>query len=286
MKKNKGKALKALPLSQNRRFKIVRELVKEEKKLLPKEIKEGNARREMETLAHIRGHPNINELVSYQFDGKKGRETGSLYLDFCDMGSLQAMLREHRGEFDNFPEEFIWDIMEGLAKAVEHCQYGPPNSPQWKPVYHSDIHPGNVFMKSSDGSEGPEVQAVLGDFGCALHPATLNDKVTGPVCKDDFETPELWEMDEAGATSDIYQIGIVAWCMVTASEDVHPEMMTSWVSEPTEIGGGRCSGNLLHIIWWCLQQDPAVRIPVKKLLQGIASFGYRAEAANEKASNA
>lgn len=295
------------PTSQNERFKIVKRLVNEgefnsgiflvrniqteklcvEKKFRHDHIVDGTAKKELDILKRLRPHPNINELISYQFDGKSQREagynkylfdvnismeTGSLYLDYCDMGSLQTMLTYNKDNFNFFEEQFIWNVMEGLANAVKHCQYGPTDSSHWQSLYHCDIHPGNVFLKNPAGSGTEDMQVVLGDFGCAREPTARGRSVEGVICKMDFEAPEQLESDKYGPTSDVYQIGIVVWCMINANEKVHPTALANWVLDNSqEIGEGRCSNELLHVLWWCLQQNPDVRYTPKQLLAAIAN---------------
>jgi serine/threonine protein kinase len=112
---------------------------------------------------------------------KPDLQDASLYVEFCDRGSLQDLMDEYMKRYNNnprpcAPEAFVWHTFIGLCDGLAYLQWGypcycKPNSgkrPSWEPILHRDVKPDNVLMRSRHklGSD-KYPYCVLSDFGLA-----------------------------------------------------------------------------------------------------------------------
>lgn len=100
----------------------------------------------------------------------------SIYTQWCDLGSLDDLIRAHRKSNRPIPEGFVRHVFISLADALAYCHYGITETdvkqvsvtfkkPGWLTVIHRDLKPGNVFLVSSRGMY-PRV--IIGDFGMSI----------------------------------------------------------------------------------------------------------------------
>lgn len=165
-------------------------------------------REEMELLKSLQ-HPNVVEYIDAFIDVSRGRarETGALFTEWCDLGSLGDFETKMLDRRTKVPEAFVWHVLKALIDAVHYCHRGPGGGGQWESVVHRDIKPDNVFLKSPRRA-GDYAIVKLGDFGSAIGASdpryhTYNGRRGTPG----------WEPPEApnfGMRGDVWGVGAVA----------------------------------------------------------------------------
>lgn len=187
-----------------------------EKRFKPLHIQKGIAENEMNILRSL-DHPNIAEYY-HAFIEQKPKLRASLFMEICDLGSLNDILTKYKDQRLTIGEGFVWSAFMQLANAIGYIQYGVddaihgqrPMRP-WRRVIHRDIHPRNIFLQTNRGSPYPWV--ILGDFGCARFVDSANEDVGGTYTGFD----PAWAPPETpayGAPSDVWSMGssIQAMC--------------------------------------------------------------------------
>jgi NIMA (never in mitosis gene a)-related kinase len=147
------------------------------------------ARKEIEITRKL----NHAALMSYSYAfiiDKPIPLTASIYVEFCDRGDLDGVIREyakHKGERP--PEAFIWHAFGGLLDGLAYLQTGVGHlhnknikrPHKWTPILHRDMKPDNVLLRSrmTVGS-GKYFYCVLSDFGLATEDQHPSDKLCDP----------------------------------------------------------------------------------------------------------
>lgn len=110
-----------------------------------------------------------------------GNLQASIYIEFCDRGDLDGVIREYAKRKNENPrprppEAFVWHAFAGLLDGLAYLQTGvghfnnpraqPPRG--WIPILHRDVKPDNVLLRSRStiGSQ-KYFYCVLSDFGLA-----------------------------------------------------------------------------------------------------------------------
>jgi hypothetical protein len=75
-------------------------------------------------------------------------------------------------------------------------------------IIHRDIKPANVLIK-------PDGTAKLGDFGMALHAASVDQRERTPVGTPHYIAPEIWQGGPATPSTDIYALGATYFYFLT-----------------------------------------------------------------------
>lgn len=101
-------------------------------------------------------HPNIIRLEGAYFSQTK--RTGSLFLEYCNGGSLFDLIRRHAQQRRPISELYVWYIFHQIALALEYLHSGAQQ------VLHLDIKPDNIFLQR-DRSHGYGFVPKLADFG-------------------------------------------------------------------------------------------------------------------------
>ncbi|KAI9055920.1 hypothetical protein LZ554_000856 [Drepanopeziza brunnea f. sp. 'monogermtubi'] len=139
------------------------------------------AKREVRILHQLR-HPAISFYTAAFFDDRE--RIGSLYVEFCDRGSLENVITEYSkrriaGQDVSVPEGFIWHALAGLVDALaylangrsfmDHNVTGTGRLEGWMPILHRDIKPDNILIRSRDSIGTKKYPyCILADFGLAI----------------------------------------------------------------------------------------------------------------------
>jgi len=106
----------------------------------------------------------------------------NMFMDVADRGDLQDVIDHFRHEAKKpIPERFIWHVLRDLvaaAKILDRGTLSGPRVPGWKPIYHFDIKPGNILLKTIEGQKWP--RAILADFGLAVQERDFDNPDAGP----------------------------------------------------------------------------------------------------------
>lgn len=186
-----------------------------EKKLPEKLINSGAARFEIALLRRLK-HFNIVRYLDAYIDTQQNlqRSSASLYMEYCNRGSLADEIGRRKRGREWFEEKEIWNIFTQLVSAVAYIQYGlldaifdpqEAKNPSWMGVIHRDIKPENIFLQSNPTGGGPIV--LLGDFGAAIQQDRYGAKLG-----QGFGMPAEWaspEWPHFSFASDVWLVGSV-----------------------------------------------------------------------------
>lgn len=185
-----------------------------EKRIGPAEVLSGAAKHEIIVLRNL-NHQHVTEYIDSFIDKSGGTPRASIYMEYCDLGSLADLVEARRTINKPAKEWAVWDLLIQLTNAVAYCHYGihdavfKPHGKKeanWAAVLHRDIKPANVFLRSDGRSKFPRV--VLGDFGQAmLQKADGNWQREATAFDGNWAPPEAPRYD---CSSDTWAIGIVA----------------------------------------------------------------------------
>lgn len=121
--------------------------------------------------------PTMIEVEQEKEDEEEERDR--MYLEYCNLGSLEPLVDKYFERKQIFPESFLWHVLESLTTAINGCHTGL-GTEGWQPINHNDLHEGNVLLSAPSGNERwPHVY--LTDFG----EARLN---RNGYLKDDIES--------------------------------------------------------------------------------------------------
>jgi serine/threonine protein kinase len=178
---------------------------------------------------------------------------GSVYLEFCDRGSLAELIIEYMKRrppyitqntpFPTIPEEFIWHAFLGLCDGLSYLQTGQshlasglqPEQENWKPILHRDIKPDNVLLKSrSDKQSKKPFYVVLSDFGLAAQEDDEFQLSKAKIGTRQFFAPEMcWNPypenqaqksffpNPHSLKTDVWALGATIYCMCVHSMQGH-----------------------------------------------------------------
>ena len=146
-----------------------------EKRVKPVDVSFG--KKEIEMLHRLNHSALCNFLAGFILEDTNPQ--ASLYMEFCDRGSLEGLIKSYsakrmNGEGIFIPEGFVWHALVGLADGLAYLECGNSiwnNSqpvPNWIPILHRDIKPDNIMLKSRAtlGSK-KYFYCILSDFGLA-----------------------------------------------------------------------------------------------------------------------
>ncbi|KAI9757664.1 MAG: hypothetical protein M1815_000311 [Lichina confinis] len=197
-------------------------LVCAEKRVTPENVARGFLIDELVILRKLH-HRNITRYVDAFLCPESPVPAASLYMELCELGSMEDLLKrwKTRCALDNrrhvIPEAFVWHSFHCLMKALTYLRYGFQDGRDfapvdgWKPVFHRDIKPGNVLLRTPDGG-GKYPTVVLGDFGIAIAHGSTAWGTTLPCGTINWQPPELPENDMNGR-SDVWTVGAVIQSM-------------------------------------------------------------------------
>ncbi|KAI9827659.1 MAG: hypothetical protein M1826_006222 [Phylliscum demangeonii] len=253
------------------------------KKMVEKQFKVKDGKEmawgEMDVLRRL-FHRNIVEYV----DGfiTDHPPAASMYMEWCDLGTLDDLIRYYWDEEIPMPESFVRHVFISLADALAYCQTGVKDVTQemkptskvegWRTVIHSDLKANNVFLTSAGAFPSPYPRVVLGDFGMALRkgdPKYAHREFLGAVLIAPPESPAC------SRKTDIWCLGAVMQIMCRLDHGPivtppHPDLMEEWLKYPEHSyrprGAGRYyTPELNRVLRYCQSFRPKTRPPAAKL---------------------
>ncbi|KAG6902525.1 hypothetical protein C0995_015343 [Termitomyces sp. Mi166 len=204
----------------------------------------------------------------------KTREYLYIILEFCENGSLHAILKR----FGKFPENlvavYISQVLEGLVYLHDQG------------VIHRDIKGANI-LTNKDGT------VKLADFGVASNTTTgvRDDAVVGsPYWNVSYGAytvaPEVIEQSGATTASDIWSVGCVVIELLEGHPPYHtldpmPALFRIVQDDCPPIPEG-ASPIVKDFLYHCFQKDCNLRISAKKLLKHPWMVSARKQMSDEK----
>ena len=195
-------------------------------------------------------HPHINKV--HRFFKENG--TAYLVLEYVEGDLLSDLLRD-KGRFSEAGiRRMLDELLDGLD-AVHKAGY-----------IHRDIKPANIMFRR-DGS------AVLLDFGAARQAIGQRSQMITSILTPGYAPVEqyLTSVDEMGAWSDLYSLGVVAYrCLVGGDESVLIDApsrahlvqrgkLEKDMPAAVVVGAGKYGDDLLKAIDWAMKVDERER---------------------------
>ena len=118
-----------------------------EKEFTPGATIEGKAAHEMTTLRALK-HKNVVEYIDGFLDEHPRQPYASIYMENCNLGTLESCLKQHISAGKTIEEGFIWSIWAQLVNALGYIQHGyqelitvhgtttQPADPYWRGIVH------------------------------------------------------------------------------------------------------------------------------------------------------
>ncbi|KAF3481998.1 G2-specific serine/threonine protein kinase [Arthroderma uncinatum] len=183
-------------------------------------------------------HPNVEKYLEASISPRKAE----IFLEFCDLGTLDYFKQWMATTEAPIPEAFLWHVFRQLIRALSYMQTGlrndrdiinedVPDKNGWNAILHRDIKLDNIFIKSPDvAGEYPIIK--FGDFGMSVSKKDLKMPFATSGTEG-WMAPEFpncsKRSDVFSATAVIQCLSVVNWCGAdpmggvgeTYSEDLH-----------------------------------------------------------------
>ncbi|KAF2016399.1 kinase-like protein [Aaosphaeria arxii CBS 175.79] len=184
-----------------------------EKTFTKHDINTGNAKRELQYLRQLSGHPNITRFVDGYYDPRRGG--AGVFMNYCELGPLdQLIIRQCKAGMRPIGEHYLWTWFIQLAGALSYCYNGPSGDPraraEWNFIIHRDVKPANVLLtRPTEGPHRGMVIVNLADFGCAVSKREYQNGRANPARQSKYT--DLYRPPESpyyNQTSDVWQVGV------------------------------------------------------------------------------
>jgi serine/threonine protein kinase len=159
-------------------------------------------------LAARLNHPNLCQVFDF------GEDDGRLYLvmEFADGLSIEKLVLLHQDRMERIPENFAARIVAQAARGLHSAHTITDDQGELLNVVHRDVSPQNIIV-TFDGCT-----KVL-DFGIARNKERQAVTQMGIVRgKPGYMAPEQARAEDLDARTDIFQLGIVLYEMLTGDE--------------------------------------------------------------------
>lgn len=155
---------------------------------------QAQVRREIFAMERLR-HPNVVRLLDAGYDGEW------LYyaMEHCEKGTLERVLEEGSRPVLGV----ALDLAMGATRGIEHLH--------GHKIIHRDLKPANILM-SNDGT--PKIS----DLGVARLPGDPDTPEGVRIGTPRYMAPEVRAGQEATEASDIFQLGLILYRLVTGIE--------------------------------------------------------------------
>lgn len=254
-----------------------------EKRYTAEHVIEGFAKKEIALLWQVCNHKYIVKLIDYFLDDN--RKKASVYLEYCDQGSLDDYIRSRNG-VSYVAEEQVWEWFLHTMKALYFCQCGPhPDNAsarrKWERIWHRDLKPANILLTRHHKDVGRTI-AKIADFGLATskswsYEAFKRGKKVWNASGGTrgFDPPEFPE--RFTGRSDLWQLALCIVCLCNLIR--YPRSRDNpngsrWSKE--QPAGHRYSRELNNVLKFCLVEDmeqrPQVEAALARLEQGYERF--------------
>jgi serine/threonine-protein kinase len=200
------------------------------------------------------------------------------------------------GMLDNGAPYIVMELLEGSDLASMLANHGPMPVPiladylvqaclglgeaHAARIVHRDLKPANLFLTLRP--DGTPLIKIL-DFGIAKAPTDGNFHLTRTAAvmgSPGYMSPEqLRSTRDADVRSDIWALGVILYELATGRPPFTAESITELAlrvaMDPTpRLAGAQIPGGFEHVVYRCLEKDPARRFPdVAQLAIALAPFG-------------
>lgn len=189
------------------------------------------------------------------FDGYPTGDNAFLALEYCSGGTLDQLLLEQ----GRLPLSRAYGLIKDVATGLVHTHESS--------VLHRDVKPANVFLTASG-------VAKLGDFGTGIFVAEEGDERVGTAF---YMAPEVFEGRSAGAKSDIYSLGVLAYEVIAGRRpfvaDSYEALMVAHHTEvPKDLRSHRpeVDPQVVRLVSKAMTRDPEKRFQTsRQFLEGF-----------------
>ena len=198
-------------------------------------------------------HPNIIKFKEV-FLEKKTRL--NIVMDYADGGDLQAKIKLHNKDSNNFLESQILDWFTQTCLAIKHIHD--------RKILHRDIKSQNIFLTKNG-------LVKLGDFGIAKCLDKTMDKISTIVGTPYYLSPELISNKPYSFKNDIWSLGVVLYEMCSLKvpfEAQNLPLLSLKIVKGQYNPIPKIYSKDLHILVAnCLNVDPNKRPSIKEILK-------------------
>lgn len=203
-------------------------------------------------------HPNIVRVTNFF----RANNTVYMVMQYEQGKDLRWYIKRHGGRLS---ERFLRTVFPEILAGLDELHRNG--------LLHLDIKPANIFLR-------PGGKPLLLDFGAAQGPALNNE--TGPnTLTPGFAPIEQHQKIPLGPWTDFYAFGASMWACITgrAPPTAIERSLKDKLKPASKEFARRYSPQLLQVVDWCLQMQPADRPQSVQALQEL--FAQPAPAAEE-----
>lgn len=207
---------------------------------------------EAKILARL-NHPNLVRVLNFFC----ANGTAYLVMGYEAGQSLREYLRGLNTGGRRIEENFLREVFVRLLSGLREVHK--------EKLLHLDIKPANIFLRTGG-------QPVLLDFGATRKGLEQPNPLLCQVSTPGFAAPEQSEPDQPlGPWTDLYSVGATLYaCLAfTPPPPAAARRQCDRLEPAAQRWRGQYSDQLLELIDWCLQLDPARRPPSVFALQKV-----------------
>lgn len=193
---------------------------------------------ESRALAAI-GHPNVVKVLDFF----RAHETAYLVMSYERGGTLEQCLGQ---SLRSLPEAGLRRCFVRLLDGLREVHL--------RRMLHLDIKPANIYIRT-DGAP------LLIDFGASRQVLDRGRPLQRAILTPGFAAPEQHLHQALGPWTDIYSVGASMFACLAGRgpQPADQRLLRDRNPGAARVARGRYSAELLEIIDWCLQLDPAYR---------------------------